>query len=103
MHQLEYALKKRTVDVQEYWEYIERDTLLNSEKYQNLTFVLLQAALFSDDGISEKELRTGMHVSYATLKKRLNTLEEQGYLLIQTRGRERLYQLNLAVWEKHID
>lgn len=103
MHQLEYALKKRTVDLQEYWEYIERDTLLNSEKYQNLTFVLLQAALFSDDGISEKELRTGMHVSYATLKKRLNTLEEQGYLLIQTRGREKLYQLNLAVWEKHID
>lgn len=103
MHQLEYALEKRTVDLQEYCERMQSDSLLGDEKYKNLTFVLLQAALFSDDGISEKELRTGMHLSYTTLKKRLNALDEHKYLLIQTRGREKLYQLDITALEKLTD
>ena len=100
---MEYALEKRTVDLQEYCKRMQNDSLLGDEKYKNLTFVLLQAALFSDDGISEKELRTGMHLSYTTLKKRLNALDEHKYLLIQTRGREKLYQLDIAALEKLTD
>ncbi|WP_432619684.1 Fic family protein [Butyricicoccus sp.] len=100
MHQLEYALEKRTIDLQEYRERMQRDSLLSDEKYQNLTYILLQAALFSDNGISEKELRTGMHLSYATVKKRLNALDEHQYLLTHTRGREKLYQLDIAALEK---
>ena len=44
-----------------------------------------------------------MHLSYTTLKKRLNALDEHKYLLIQTRGREKLYQLDITALEKLTD
>lgn len=103
MEQLEHALKKRSTDLRYYSQIMKINAVLSGEKYTELAFLLLQAVLFSEDGISTKELMQNMHISHATLKKRLDYINEHEYLLSQTIGKEKFYKLNLDTLERHKD
>ena len=56
--------------------------------------MLIQAALFSEDGISQKELEDFLTTSYSSVRNKLNCIP--GELLIKnTRDRHAYYMLDL--------
>lgn len=59
-----------------------------------LYYVLIQAALFSEDGISQKELEDFLNASYSSVRNKLSSIP--GELLIKnTRDRHAYYMLDL--------
>ena len=67
------------------------------EKYSRLYYMLLQAALFSDIGISISELLNYLNISRPTLLKRLNEIDKYSLLVIEKRDSNKFYQLNLEM------
>lgn len=65
------------------------------EPMKKLYNVLIQAALFSEKGISTKELQSVMKISYGTLRKNLAVVEKQGLLVSVRDGREKYYRLDV--------
>lgn len=103
--QLYNALKMRI----ERWHYLLREIkskglVLNSNNVldQNLARIydlLVQAALFSDDGISTKELEENTDLAYNTLMKHLKKIPKD--LIIKKKpGNTCYYKLDLDVLEK---
>lgn len=95
MRQLREALQKRTVDFRHYEKLLEESSLFSDNRLFPIADLLLQGTLFSNDGISTQELLQYAPVSYMTLKKRLDEIEQHGYLLVQSSGREKRYRLDL--------
>ena len=95
MRQLREALQKRTVDFRHYEKLLEESSLFSDNRLFPIADLLLQGTLFSNDGISTQELLRYAPVSYMTLKKRLDEIEQHGYLLVQSSGREKRYRLDL--------
>lgn len=56
---------------------------------------LIQAALFSENGISLNDLKDLMKLSYVTLKKRLEVVERQNLLILNKVGKSNYYMMNL--------
>ncbi len=89
------ALAERTERLEYYSHQIE--FLPNVEKYKKqhrLYHVLIQAALFSDDGISRCELQEYMGISANTLAGVLSDIPEEMLQKIR-KGRQYFYMLNL--------
>lgn len=76
-------------------EFLGRLPYGNDEKYSNLYFCLLQAALFSEIGISTSDLLEIMNISRPTLQKRLKDIESNNLLITEMRDSNKFYQLNL--------
>lgn len=93
--QLEYALKERYEQLTKYLSLLEKLPDAKGEKMRSLYDYLLQAALFSESGISLKALLRLLEISRATLAKRLALIEDAGFLATKQRGKEKYYQLNL--------
>ena len=68
-----------------------------NEKAEDLYSVLIQAALFSEQGVSTRELLSFLNTTRTTLKVKLDRLSEQGYLVESKRGNEKYYQMNLSM------
>lgn len=89
------ALTERTERLEYYSRQIK--LLPNVEKYKKqhrLYHVLIQAALFSDDGISRSELQEYMGVSANTLASMLSDVPDEMLRKIR-KGRQYFYMLNL--------
>ena len=71
-----------------------------NDKYMDLYDYLIQASLFSENGISTQELMSYQHISRATLSNRLSSISEQGLLIKNASGNIRYYKLNLDEVEK---
>ena len=69
--------------------------LSEDKKIQDLLFYLVQAALFSDIGISIPELLELTNVTRATLTKRLNEIDKKQLLIMQKRGTNKYYMADL--------
>lgn len=67
----------------------------NDEKINELYYVLLQASLFSDIGVSTGELLNHLNISRPTLQKKLNYIDSNNLLFTKKRGQNKFYQLNL--------
>ena len=93
--QLEDALQKRKTRLDQY-----RDLLSNlpigESKSGRMCYVLIQAALFSEHGISTKELQECLENSYSTVKKGLDFIEKEGLLIKEKVGKENFYSLDLS-------
>ena len=74
--------------------------LSEDPKIQDIYFYLIQAALFSEIGISVGELLDLTKVTRATLKKRLNEAEEKGLLIENKRGTNKYYMADLDKIDK---
>lgn len=61
---------------------------------------LAQAALFSKEGISKKELGDLLKISETTLRKRLDFLKQEGLLLEQRVGKYKYYVLDITALSK---
>lgn len=88
------ALKKRHNQLSEYC-----DTLKNNpqipDALKDFVFILIQASLFSDEGLTKKELSTELEISPSTVDKRLAKLRTLNLLLEDKSGRSVKYLINL--------
>ena len=100
--QLEETLKKRRTRLDNYINCIYKLPGGSNSRTGKLYDILIQAGLFSENGISTKALETAMGNSYTTVKKELD-LVDSTHLLIKTRaGRDNLYMLDLEMLDSLI-
>lgn len=93
--QLQTALESRWEKLKYYEAAICQ--LPNQEKKQmeSLYFLLIQAALFADDGISTSYLLKLLEISRSTLKKRLALISQEGLLICVSSPIGNQYRLDL--------
>lgn len=74
---------------------IEKLEFINDDSMLLLCNYLVQAALFSKDGISKAELCALLAVSETTLRKRLSLVEKNGFLLEKRIGQFKYFAFNV--------
>ena len=88
------ALEKRKNLLDKY-----SDIIMNNKKIQreikDFAFVLIQASLFSDEGITKKELGAELNLSPSTVDKRLAELRKMNMLIEDKSGRAAKYLIDL--------
>lgn len=77
-----------------------RSAITNLDQHQNesiaaLYDVLIQASLFSEQGISTQELLAFFNTNYATLGKRLSIVKEQDLLITEKHENKKYYSIKL--------
>lgn len=74
------ALEKRNNLLLKFSDVLESNEDL-PEELKTFTFILIQASLFSNEGITKKQLGSELSISESTVNKRLAKLREKGLLL----------------------
>ena len=92
--QLYSALEKRVNDLERYSLILKKLLSENSSAF-NLYFVLVQATLFSNNGITVKELKQHFEISENTMRKMLRDIPKN-LLVIDKNDREYHYLMNLS-------
>jgi len=87
------ALEKRSNLLQKFWSVLENSQSM-SEELKAFAFVLLQVSLFSEEGITKKQLASELYISESTVNKRLAKLREMG-MLMEEKGKPSKYLLDL--------
>ena len=94
MISLENALMKRRNEYDIYREYISGLINGDEEKYAAIYDLMIQASLFSDEGIPIKVMLRVLEVSRDTLRKRISKLDSS--LVIESKiSGEKFYQMNI--------
>ncbi|MBQ3161834.1 MAG: Fic family protein [Oscillospiraceae bacterium] len=99
--QLSLALRKR-VDALEYYENALSEMFTNDKVIFELYYVLVQATLFSNWGISFKELEEHLKVSYNTINKYMKNIP-QNILIKQKQNRLMYCSFDLTELDKYIE
>ncbi len=99
MHQLYQALSERSEKLMHYINLISQLTNAEDESMFRLYEYLIQAALFSNMGISQKELEYEMKMTYNTVRSRLKRIPEE-LLITNKQGNRPFYLLNLKAVDK---
>ena len=94
MHQLYQALSERSEKLMHYINLITQLPDADDESMCRIYDYLIQAALFSNMGISQKELEHEMGLSYNTVRSRLKRIPEE-LLITNKQGNRSFYLLNL--------
>lgn len=93
--QLHAALEKRVQKLSYYENILQQNVFGTSGEINQLIYVLVQAQLFSEQGVSTKTLLEHCGLSRVTLMKRLDVIEDFGLLRVQKIGKEKYYGLVL--------
>ncbi len=88
------ALQRREGLLSKYCDIIEQDKEMTDE-VKDFAFVLIQVSLFSDEGITKKELCEELKISPSTVDKRLAKLRKRDMLLEDKSGRAARYVIDL--------
>lgn len=97
LHQLEIALMKRYQQLKHYRDCIKDLPYGLNQKYANIYFLLIQASLFSENGISTQELMEITKSSRTTITNRLKILSENRLIIKKHSANVRFYSLNLDI------
>lgn len=100
LEHLRTSLEQKLISLNKYHSLIE-ELAPNEAKVLNMYSCLIQAALFSEGGISTKELMSVSDESYYTVKKTLNKINAD-MLVVKNSGSTKLYQLDLSVLDNYI-
>lgn len=92
--QLLCALEKRVNDLERYHNLLKEILADKNKRIYDLYYILIQAALFSDIGITAKELAPCVDVSETKLRSMLNDIP-QDLLVTDKKEREFHYMMNL--------
>lgn len=92
---LKESLERKVGDLKQLSEQIPQLPSGKEKKFRKLYYVLLQASLFSEIGISTNELLKYLGISRPTLQKRLQIIEDNNLLITEKREPNKFYQLNL--------
>ena len=85
------ALYKRKENLEKYFSIVSKIKGIDKD----LSYVLLQGALFSNLGINKKDLCNTLEISESTLSKRLKAIAKLGYLIVKKNGRVNHYSFNI--------
>lgn len=88
------ALEKRSNQLSKYTDILDNATNM-SQELKVFAFVLIQAALFSDEGLTKKQLESELNISPSTIDKRLSKLRELDMLLEDKSSRAIKYLIDL--------
>ena len=91
-------LEQRYQDLMDLSSLIPKIT--DDENMRKLYFILLQASLFSEAGISTLELLDLLQVSRPTLIKRLDEIADKDLLIWTMIEKKKYYQLNIEELDK---
>lgn len=100
---LDSALSERAHDLERYHKLLKQSAILNTKTLYELSYYLIQASLFSDEGTSTSTLISCTGLSRTTLMIRLKEIDQYGLLLVQRSGKEKVYKLNLAQFEQLVN
>lgn len=84
---LNTILADKLIIFKNYEEKLKQISVLSNKHLYKLSYLLMQAELFSEDGISRNELLDLTQTSTLTLRKRLNILAENNLLKEKTIGK----------------
>jgi len=93
---LEDSLKKKLISWGKYEVLVSSFPEANDGNVRKMYSYLIQAALFSEKGISTEELKTGFKESYYTIKKLLGCIKPE-MLIAELKGKTKYYQINLSI------
>lgn len=99
--QLSSALGDRLDALNHYSRLIDRLPYSDQSQYSHLYNVLIQAALFSERGISMQELSKGLKLSPNTLRGQLRKIEQAGLLQTALYGHAKQYNAILDEMDKY--
>lgn len=88
------ALEKRCNLLEQYLQEIEQSEII-PEQIKSFAFVLIQVSLFSDEGITKKELGEELGISPSTVDKRLEKMRDMEMLIEDKSGRAVKYMIDL--------
>lgn len=98
--QLKESLEKLIFRLDRYFDLIPKlPGAANSAAMKDIYFILVQATLFSEEGVTAAELGKHIGVSYNTLRKWLGVIPED-MLRVQPKKRVKYYTLNLEELDK---
>ena len=90
------ALDKRKTALEQNMDILKKLNLFSDrDNMLDFCYVLMQSALFSSDGIPQKELCTVFNLSTSTIAKRLSEVEKAGILKKHRDGHSFLYSIDL--------
>lgn len=78
---------------------IAHDVFNSDEKLSRIAYILVQNALFGDDGLSISELVYHSEYGISTVRKKIKTLNELGLLESSKIGNKNMYTINLEKLE----
>lgn len=88
------ALKKRHNQLSEYCDTLKYNPQM-SDSLKTFVFILIQASLFSDEGLTKKELESELNISPSTVDKRLAKLKAMDILIEDKSSRAVKYLIDL--------
>ena len=98
---LKRSLEEKIITWKRYEELLKHDEFPGmSEQMFPVYNMLIQAALFSETGISTGELQDNLGVSYGTVRKRLANVRNHSLLVREMRGRENFYRIDIQQMDK---
>ena len=100
MEELKNSLSEKHFSLQHYCTLIPRLDQHQNGDIASLYDLLIQASLFSEQGISTQELLSFFHTNYTTLGKRLSVVKSQDLLITEKHENRKYYSLNLKALDK---
>lgn len=89
------ALSERFETLNNYQAILNQTKDISNKDLLDLAYVLIQATLFSNNGINKKELCDYFNISINTLDKRLQKIKERDYLIENKLGRTLFFSFNI--------
>ena len=97
MEDLKQSLSEKLSVWDRYRTAIPKLNLSRNEEMAQLYDILIQASLFSEQGISTQELLSFFDTNYTTLGKRLNVIRNQDLLMTEKHENKKYYSLKLKM------
>lgn len=95
MEDLRDSLNEKLISWKRYCSVIPRLDQHQNKDVAQLYDILIQAALFSEQGISTQELLSVLGTNYATLGKRLGIVKDQDLLITEKHENKKYYSIKL--------
>ena len=89
------ALYNRKAQLEKAYENLDKIKIFAVGDLRGMALCLVQAALFSFDGISVKELCESLELSESTVRKKLLKIENEGYLTSINMGKYKYYKFDV--------
>ena len=98
---LEESLQRKLFDWKQYERFVGTFAETSDGSVRSMYSILIQAALFSEKGISTEELISGFGKSYYTVRKILGKIRP-ALLVAEMKGKSKYYQLDLLTLDEMI-
>ena len=100
--ELEKSLKSREESLNQYSQVIENLPYSTDRKMRDLYYILIQAALFDENGVSIPELEDYLNCSYGTLNKNIRRIIENDLIVEKKIGKKKYYAIKLEALDQYI-